>query len=52
MVRAICGVHLRDRKITMGLMLTLGLNEAIVMLVMASSMPWYVHVFWMEDGHV
>ena len=41
MVKAMCGVHLNDRK------RAVGLNDTIDLLVIASSVRWYGHV----DGH-
>ena len=40
MVRAICGVQLKDRKRSIGLMFMLGLNETIDQLAMANSVRW------------
>ena len=42
MVRAMCGVQLRDRKRSMDLMFMLGLNED--KLAVANSVRWYGHV--------
>ena len=44
MVRAMCGVLLKDRKRSTHLMFMLGLNEAIDLLAMTSSVRWYGHV--------
>ena len=52
MVRAMCGVQLKDRKISTDLMFILGLNENIDQLTMAKSVRWYGHVLSREDGHV
>ena len=52
MVRAMCGVQLKDIKGSMHWMLMLGLNEAIDQLAMASSVSWYGHVLRRVDGHV
>ena len=52
MVRAMCGVQLKDRKRSTDLMLLFGLKEAIDQLAMANSVRWYGHVLWREDGHV
>ena len=30
----------------------LGLNETIYQLIMASSVHWYCHLLWREEGHV
>ena len=43
MVRAICGVQLKNRKISTDLMLMLGLNETIDQLAMTSSVHLYGH---------
>ena len=51
-VRAMCGVQLKNRKISKDLMLMLGLNESIDQLAMANSVHWYGHVLWREDGHI
>ena len=40
MVRAMCGVQLKDRKISTYLMSILGLNETMDQLAMASSVRW------------
>ena len=52
MVRAMCGVQLKDRKRSMDLMLMLGLNETIDQLAMENSFRWYGHVLRREHGHV
>ena len=52
MVRAICGVHLKDGKRSKDLMLKLGLNETINQLAMANSVCWHSHVLRREAGHV
>ena len=51
MVRTMCGVQLKDRKISTALMLMLGRNETISQLAMANSVRWYGHVLRREDGH-
>ena len=51
MVRAMCGVQLKDRKRSMDLMLMLGLSEAIDQLAMACSVCWYGDVLRREDVH-
>ena len=51
-MRAMCGVHLKDREIAKDIMLMLGLNETIDQLTMANSVHWYSHVLRREDGHV
>ena len=52
MVRAMCGVQLKDRKISTDLMFMLGLLETIDQLDMASSVRWYGHLLTREDSHV
>ena len=52
MVRAMCGVQLKDRKSSTDLMFMLGLMETIDQLAMAISVHWYDHVLRREDGHV
>ena len=52
MVRAMCGVQLKDRSRSMEFMLTLGVNETIDQLAMVNSIHWYGHVLRREDGHV
>ena len=52
MVRAMCGVQLKDRKRSMNLMLMLVLNETMDQLAMANSDRWHGHVLRREDGHV
>ena len=52
MVRAMCGVQLKDRKKCTDLMFMLGLDETIDQLAMANSVCWYGHVLRKEDGHV
>ena len=44
MVTAMCGVLLKDRKISSTLMFMLGLNETIDQLAMASNSRWYGHI--------
>ena len=51
-VRAMCGVQLKDRKRSTGLMFILGLSETIDQLAMADSVRWYGHVLRREDGLV
>ena len=41
MVRAMCGVQLKDRKGSTDLMLMLGLNKTIDQLAMVNSVHWY-----------
>ena len=52
MVRAVCGLQLKDRKISTDLMFLLGSPEAINQLAMANSVRWYANVLWREDGNV
>ena len=52
MVRAMCGVLLKDGKISMDLMFMLGLNESMDQLAIANSVRWCGHVLRREDGHV
>ena len=51
-MRAICGVQLKDRKISTDLNFVLGLKETIDQLAMANSVHWYGHVLRRDDGHV
>ena len=51
-VRAMCGIQLKDRKISTDLMFMLGLSETIDQLAMANSVRWNSHVLRREDGHV
>ena len=51
-MRAICGVHLKDRKRSNYLMLMLGLNETIDQMAMENSVRWYRLVLRREYGHV
>ena len=52
MMRAMCGVQLKDRKRSTDLMFMLGLNETIDQLAMVNSVRWYCHVLRREDGHI
>ena len=52
MVRAMCGVQLKDRKRSTDLMFILQLNETIDQLAIANSVCWYGHMLRREDGHV
>ena len=52
MVRAMCGVQLKDRKISVDLMSMLGWYVTTDLLAMVSSARWYGHVSRREDGHV
>ena len=51
MVRAICGIQLKDKQYT-DLMFMLGFAETIDQLAMANSVHWYGHVLRREVGHV
>ena len=51
-MRAICGVQLKDRKISTDLMFMLCLHETIDQLAMASNVYWYGHVLRRMGGHV
>ena len=44
MMRAICGVQVKDLEISMVLMFMLGLNETIDQLAISNSVCWYGHV--------
>ena len=48
MVRAMCGVQLKDRRRSTNLMFLLGLSETIV----GYSVHWYGQVLRREDSHV
>ena len=52
MVRAMCGVQLKDKKRSTGSMFMLGLNETTGLLAMANSVRWHGHVLRREDGLV
>ena len=52
MVRAMCGVQLKDRKRSSDLMFMLGLNETVDQLGISNSVCSYCHVLRGEDGHV
>ena len=52
MVRAMCGIQLKDRKGSTDLMFMLGLSETIDLLAIANSVRWYGHVWRIEDGDV
>ena len=51
MVRALCGVQIKDRKRPTDLMLMLGLSEAMDHLEMANSVRRGGHVLRREDDH-
>ena len=52
MVRAMCGLQVKDRRRSKDFMLMFGLNETIDQLAMANSVYWYGHVLRREDGRV
>ena len=52
MVRAMCGVQLKDRKRSTDSMFMLGLKETIGQLAIANSVCWYGQVLRRVDGHV
>ena len=43
-LKAMCGVQLKDRKKSMDLMFMFCLNEAVDQLAVANSICWYGHV--------
>ena len=47
-----CGVQLKDRKKSAGLMLMLGLNETTDQLTVKNSVCWHGRMLRREDGHV
>ena len=49
-VRAMCGVQLKDRKRSTDLMFMFGLSETIDQLAMANSDRWYGQVLRRADG--
>ena len=51
-MRIMCGVPLKDTKISMDIILMLDLTEAKDQLAIASSVRWFGHVLRREDGHV
>ena len=52
MLKAMCGVQLKDKKRSMDLMLMMCLSETSDQLAMTNSVHWYGHVLTREDGHV
>ena len=52
MVRAMCGLQLKDRNGSRDLMLMLGLNETIDQLAMTNNVHLYGHVLRRENGHL
>ena len=51
-MKAMCGVHLKDRKRSKDLVLMLDLNETIDHLAMANSVCLHGHVLRREDDRV
>ena len=51
-MRTIYGVHLKDRRRALGLILMLILNAIIDRMAMVDSKYWYGRVLRMEGGHV
>ena len=52
MVTAMCGAELKGKKISMDIMLIIGLNVKVDQLAMANSVTWHGNVLRREDGHV
>ena len=52
MLRAMCGVQVKDIKRSTDLMFMLGLSETRDQLAMANTVRWFGHVLRREDGHV
>ena len=52
MVRATCGVQLKDRKRPTDLMFVLGLSKTIDQLAVGNKVRWYDRLLRREDGHV
>ena len=52
MVRAMCGVKLRDRRSTEDLREMLGLEEPLELRARANGVRWYGHVLRKDDEHV
>ena len=53
-LKAMCGVQLKDRKKSVDLMFMFCLNEAVDQLAVANSVCWYGHVWLLrrEDCHI
>ena len=51
MVRVMCGVQLKDRKIVRDLMLMFGLNEILDQFGMTNIVRCYGNLLMVEDGH-
>ena len=52
LVRAMCGVQLKDSKRTIDLMYVVALSETIDQLTIENSVHWNGHVLRKEDGYV
>ena len=52
MMRAMCGVQLKDIERSTDLMFMLGLKESIDHLAISNSVHWYGHVLGREGAHV
>ena len=52
MVRAMCGVQIKDIKRYMDLVFMLGLNETVDQMAMANNFRWHENVLRREDVHV
>ena len=52
MVRAMCGVQLKNRNRCTDLTFMLGLNETIDQFAVANSVRWYCHVLRREDSDI
>ena len=52
MVRAICGIQLKDRKRAKDLILMMDLNETIDQLALTNSFLCHGHVLRIEDDYV
>ena len=50
-LRAMCGLHLEERKISMNFVLMLSLNKTIDQLVMVNSVCWHGNTLKRKDGH-
>ena len=51
MAKAMCGIHLKDRKRSTDMMFMLGMSKSIDELAIANSVRWYGHVLRREEGH-
>ena len=52
MVKAMCGVQLKDGKRSADLMFMFGLNETTDQLTMANNVCWYSYMLRRQYGHV